>query len=290
MRLDAFLRSCGLTAGCIRSVKHQSNGFFADGKPLHTNQPVLAGQRITFSLPPEPATSVVPQPVPFDIVYQDDFAAVLDKPAGIAVHPTFNYPDGTLANGWMEYLRRQGREGVFRPVNRIDKNTSGLVLCAQNAFSAPILASTAHKCYLALVEGAMEQPEGEIRAPIGRQGDSIIGRCVCADGKPSITRYHVLQTGGGHSLLACQPVTGRTHQIRVHMAYLGHPLAGDTLYGGHLALMNRHALHCGLLRFQLPVTGAMITVRSPLPEDMAAACAACGFDGAWRQTLEQLSF
>ena len=290
MRLDTFLRSCGLTAGCIRSVKHQSNGFFADGKPLHTNQPVAAGQRITFSLPPEPATSVVPQPVPFDIAYQDDFAAVLDKPAGIAVHPTLNYPDGTLANGWMEYLRRNGREGVFRPVNRIDKNTSGLVLCAQNAFAAPILAASAHKCYLALVEGVLDQSSGEIEAPIGRRKDSIIGRWVCPDGKPSITAYRVLRTGGGHSLVACQPVTGRTHQIRVHMAYFGHPLAGDTLYGGHTAIMDRHALHCGVLQFQLPVTGERITVKSPLPRDMAAACTACGYDSAWQQDLDQLSF
>lgn len=278
-RLGVFLRTCGVSAGCIKAVKHQGAGFFADGAPLHTDQPVRAGQCITFDLPPEPPTAVTPQPVPFTLAYQDDFAAVLDKPAGIAVHPTLNYPDGTLANGWLYHLAQQGQTGVFRPVNRIDKNTSGLVLCAQNAFAAPLLAQSAQKCYLALAEGEMPLGSGQIDAPIARRGDSIIGRCVAPNGKPSTTRYQVLAAGGGCTLLACWPVTGRTHQIRVHMAWLGHPLAGDTLYGGHTTQMSRHALHCAQLRFAHPLTGVWQRVESALPSDMAALCQACGLAG-----------
>ncbi|MGN0984395.1 MAG: RluA family pseudouridine synthase [Gemmiger sp.] len=275
-RLQTFLRAQGVTAGCIRAVKHQSGGFFSDGCPLHTDQPVHAGKQITFTLPPEQETQVAPQPVPFVLRYEDDFAAVLDKPAGLAVHPTFNHPDGTLANGWLYHLAQQGKTGVFRPVNRIDKNTSGLVLCAQNAFAAPLLAQSAQKCYLAVVQGELPLGKGAVRAPIARRGDSIIGRCVREDGKPSLTEYTTLCCAGGYSLLACYPVTGRTHQIRVHMAYLGHPLAGDSLYGGPMEKMARHALHCAVLRFRHPLTGELRVVRSPLPADLAALCRQTG--------------
>lgn len=272
IRLGIFLRKCGVTAGCIKSVKHQGNGFFADGVPLHTDQPVRSGQQITFELPPEPGTAVIPQKIPYSILFEDEFAAVLDKPAGIAVHPTLNFPDGTLANGWMQHLSDQGRDGVFRPVNRIDKNTSGLVLCAQNAFAVPLLAQSAEKCYLAIVQGRLPHPRGRIDAPIARRGDSIIGRCVSAQGKPSITEYTVLAAGPQYSLAACRPVTGRTHQIRVHMAHIGHPLAGDSLYGGSVDEMVRHALHCAVLRFRHPVTGKEIRIECALPPDMESLC------------------
>lgn len=279
--LGRFLRSRGVTAGMIRAVKHTGGGFFADAEPLHTNQAVHAGQCVHFALPPDPPTSVVPQPVPLRIVYEDDFAAVLDKPAGLAVHPTLNYPDHTLANGWIEHLRQQGKTGVFRPVNRIDKNTSGLVLCAQNAFAAPLLAAGAQKCYLAIVQGEMSPGPGQVEAPTGRRGDSIIGRCVTPHGKYSLTAYTVLAVGGGCSLLACVPRTGRTHQIRVHMAYIGHPLAGDTLYGGDKKYIVRHALHCAVLRFPHPMTGALQRVQSPLPPDMQALAQKAGLLQGW---------
>lgn len=158
---------------------------------------------------------MTPQPVPFSIAYEDDFAAVLNKPAGIAVHPTLNYPDGTLANGWLYHLQQRGESGIFRPVNRIDKNTSGLVLCAKNAFAAPLLAGSAHKCYLAIVQGTMPLGPGRVEAPIARRGDSIIGRCVCADGKYSLTEYAVLAAGPA---TVCWPA-GRAPGAPIRFAY-----------------------------------------------------------------------
>lgn len=285
-KLGLFLRMQGVTAGLIKSVKYDGEGFFADDRPARTNELVHTGQCIRFALPPEHETSVLPQPVPFSVAYEDEFAAVLDKPAGIAVHPTLNYPDGTLANGWLYRLRQQGKDGIFRPVNRIDKNTSGLVLCAQNAFAAPLLAGSAQKCYLAIVQGKLPTGPGRVEAPIARRGDSIIGRCVREDGKYSLTEYTVLAAGSGHSLLACYPRTGRTHQIRVHMAYIGHPLAGDTLYGGADTVIRRHALHCGVLCFAHPLTKERIRVESPLPADMAALAGAEGLLCGW--TLQEL--
>lgn len=291
-RLGVFLRTQGVSASCIKAVKHQGEGFYADGRPLHTDQPVHAGQRITFALAPEPPTTVTPQPVPFRILREDAFAAVVEKPAGIAVHRTLNHPDGTLANGWLYHLQQQGRTGVFRPVNRIDKNTSGLVLLAQNSFAAPALAAHVTKCYLALAEGCIAPQTLQIDAPIARRGDSIIGRCVRPDGKPSLTRLRVLGCGGGHTLLACQPVTGRTHQIRVHTSHLGHPLAGDTLYGGHPNLMQRHALHCVSLCYRDPVTREDVSCFCPPPRDFERALEICGLPrGAQLQAmLEQIDF
>ena len=266
-RLGIFLRTQGVTAALIKSVKYNGGGFFADGAPRHTDQPVHPGQQITFALPPEPPTSVTPQPVPFAIAYEDEFAAVLEKPAGIAVHPTLNYPDGTLANGWLYHLQQQGKTGVFRPVNRIDKNTSGLVLCAQNSFAAPLLADSAQKCYLAIVQGILPLGPGQVEAPIARRGDSIIGRCVREDGKYSLTRYNVLGVGTGHSLVACTPCTGRTHQIRVHMAYIGHPVAGDPVYGPRkvISSLEGQCLHAKTISFLHPKTGELLSFDSPLP-------------------------
>lgn len=269
MRLNVFLRTMGVSSACIKAVKYQGTGFWLQGnEPVHTDYRVAAGQVISFSLPPESSTDVQPEAVPVDVVYEDEFATVLNKPAGIAVHPTLNHTGGTLANGWLYYLQSRGESGVFRPVNRIDKNTSGLVLCAQNAFAAPELARTAQKCYLAIVEGSMPLGPGRIDAPIARRGDSIIGRCVQKDGKPSITEYTVLASSTSHALAACFPVTGRTHQIRVHFSWMGHP-----------DIIARHALHCAVLRFQRPVDHSARRVQSPLPGDFLSACCAAGLPG-----------
>ena len=169
-------------------------------------------------------------------------------------------------------------------MNRIDKDTSGLVLAAANGYAAPLLARNVEKLYYAIVEGELPLGPGVIDAPIGRQEGSIIGRCVTPAGKPSRTEYTILKAENGLSLAACVPVTGRTHQIRVHFASLGHPLAGDDLYGGSRERIGRQALHCAEQTFCIPACtktadGVVIdvtaparkmTVKSPLPADMVA--------------------
>lgn len=282
----SFLRQCAVSTDLARAVKFRGGGFFADGVPVLANRRIFPGQVLSFTLPPE-GDGVTPQPeIPVRVVYEDAFAVVLEKPPQLAVHPTLNYPGGTLANGYAAWAAEHGHSPVFRPVNRIDKDTSGLVLAAKNTYAASLLASGVEKLYYAIAQGALPLGEGVIDAPIGRRGDSIIGRCVTPEGKPSRTEYTILKVQNGLSLAACVPVTGRTHQIRVHFASIGHPLAGDDLYGGRRDRIGRQALHCAKQTFRVPEytevpdgicirtpvsagTGRTVTVESPLPQDMA---------------------
>ena len=271
LTLRDFLRGQQVSATLIKAVKYRGSGFFADGVPVFTDLRVQPGMTVRFALPPEEPTTVEPQDIPLTIRYEDDHAALLDKHAGMAVHPTLNAADGTLANGWMGLMARRGEEAVFRPVNRIDRDTSGLVLCAKNAYAAPILAQNVQKVYLAVLEGEPSAPQGEIAAPIARAEGSIILRRVAEGGKPSLTRYSIVARGGGLCLAAAVPVTGRTHQLRVHFAHIGCPLAGDELYGGGRSRIGRQALHCARMTFTAP-GGGLRQVDCPLPPDMEALC------------------
>jgi len=164
-----FLRQCAVSTELARAVKFQGGGFFADGAPVLANRRVYPGQVLSFDLPPE-AGGVAPQPdIAVQVVYEDAFAVVLEKPPHLAVHPTLNYPGGTLANGYAAWALQQGRSPVFRPVNRIDKDTSGLVLAARNTYAAPLLAENVQKLYYAIVEGELPLGPGVIDAPIGRR-------------------------------------------------------------------------------------------------------------------------
>ena len=266
--LRSFLRRCAVSTELARGVKFRGSGFFADGQPVQANRRVYPGQVVSFELPPE-QEGVAPQPeIPVQVVYQDAFAVVLEKPPHLAVHPTLNYPYDTLANGYGAWAAQQGHSPVFRPVNRIDKDTSGLVLAAKNTYAAPLLAQNVEKLYYAVVEGELPLGKGVIDAPIGRQADSIIGRCVTPEGKPSRTEYTIVKVKNGLSLAACVPVTGRTHQIRVHMAYIGHPILGDTVYGHKYKELGQDSqcLHAGQLCFRHPRDGRPVLVFAPLPD------------------------
>lgn len=275
-----FLYRRSVSATLARAVK-RAGGFFCDGAPIRANARLCAGQRVSFALPPEPPTDVLPQALPLEIVYEDAHAMVLNKPAGQTVHPTRGYADGTLANAFRGLMAARGADTVFRPVNRLDRGTSGLVLCAMNAYAAPLLAAFAQKEYFAVAEGTLAQARGVIDAPIALARGSLIQRCACgAGGKQSRTEYTVLARGGGHTLLRAVPITGRTHQIRVHLASVGHPLAGDDLYGGRTDQITRPALHCGTLSFVPLGEDAPRVFRAPFPQDIRALLAACGMEEA----------
>ena len=278
MRLSDFLRKTGMTAGFLRSVKFLDEGICMDGVRVHTDARVKTGSVITVKMPPEPETPVQAEPVPLTILYESDHAVVLDKPAGMLVHPSVAQAGGTLASGWRYLMEQRGTPAPFRPLTRIDKNTSGLVLCAKNRFAAPLLNRDLQKVYLAVAEGAVTPAEGLIDAPIALAENSKISRCVAPEGKPSRTFYRVLDTAGGHTLLAVWPLTGRTHQIRVHFAHLGHPLAGDDMYGGGRGLIGRHALHAAALRLREPFAEEPVVLESPVPADLRALCGKCGLE------------
>ncbi len=251
--LRDFLRDCKISGDLTRSVKFNGGGYFANGEPIIVTRRVKAGWEISFNIPPEKSEGALPEKdIPLDVVWEDTFAMVVNKPFGIAMHPTFSFKSGTLANAYAYHCLQKGESPVFRSVNRLDKDTSGLVLLAKNSYATPLLAKNVQKKYLAVPQGELPLGKNVINAPIARDENSIIGRCVAPNGKESITEYEIIKSDGKHSFALCTPVTGRTHQIRVHFSHIGHPLAGDDLYGGSLEHLKRQALHCQTMEFLTP--------------------------------------
>lgn len=197
------------------------------------------------------------------VAFENENLIVFNKPAGMPVHPSIKHQGDTLGN-FFAYLYP---DLTFRPVNRLDRDTSGLCIIAKNAHSANLLQGACEKVYYAAVHGITEQ-SGTIDAPIARQQESIILRCVRSDGQRAVTHYTRINSCELYSLEEIHLETGRTHQIRVHFSYIGHPLAGDDMYGGLREHISRQALHCGELSFNEPLTGEKITVTAPLPEDI----------------------
>ncbi|MGN0690644.1 MAG: RluA family pseudouridine synthase, partial [Oscillospiraceae bacterium] len=199
------------------------------------------------------------------IVYDDDDIVVFDKPFGVPVHPSINHYNDTLGN----YFSAVYKGVSFRPVNRLDKDTSGLCAVAKNPFSASLLQKNTDKTYFAIVKGEIKE-SGRIELPIARESDTIIKRKVDESGQYAVTEYAPKMTKNGLTLLEIKLLTGRTHQIRVHFSHIGYPLVGDELYGGDASLLSRQALHCGRLSFIHPLSNERVTVECPLPEDMWA--------------------
>jgi len=218
----------------------------------------------------------VPAPGPLDIVYEDPDLLVLNKASGVAVHPGPGHYNDTIGNFLLHYYDSRGEEGDFHPVHRLDRGTSGLMVVARHPHAQEILkgqlhTADFHRTYLAVCEGAPEPPAGTVDAPLGPREGSLVEQCVRPDGKPARTRYETIRQAEAVSLLRLKLETGRTHQIRVHLAWLGHPLVGDFLYGREdPGLIRRPALHSAELSFRHPITGKQLSFSQPLPEDMAA--------------------
>jgi 23S rRNA pseudouridine1911/1915/1917 synthase len=296
-RLDAWL-AARLDVSRSRAAQWIEDGRVAlNGAPVRKKDPVSPGDRITVAVPPPEPSDVAPEDIPLDIVYQDADLAVIDKPAGLVVHPAAGHRTGTLVNALLHEVRDlSGIGGVLRPgiVHRLDKDTSGLLLVAKNdeahrALSHDLKLRRIKRAYLTACWGHLAEETASVDAPIGRHPTERKKMAVVADGRPARTHFRRLERWRAADLLRAELETGRTHQIRVHLLHLGHPVVGDATYaaarekgfggperGWAQALARRvprQFLHAAELRFEHPRTREPLRFESPLPPDLAAAAA-----------------
>jgi len=281
-RLDTFIaRRCPELSRSHARRLIDEGLVSVNGRKVKPSERVTAGLSVSVTIPPPETITLVPEAIPLTIIYQDGDIIVLDKPAGLTVHPAPGHPSGTLVNALLAACPDlRGIAGTLRPgiVHRLDKDTSGLMVVAKNdraqrALQRQLKDRDVRKTYLALVRGVPAPREGTIAAPIGRHPKNRKKMAVVADGREATTRYRVREeiAGGQYSLLEVEPVTGRTHQIRVHLAAVGHPVVGDATYGRPSAAVGRQFLHAHKLAFAMPLGGRTVEFESPLPADLREA-------------------
>lgn len=279
--IQQFLRGhLGLSKSQIRSLKFRENGITVNNNRCRINYTLTNGDILNLTLEEETSVShIVPLFRPISILYEDDDVLVVNKPAGILVHPVGGHYKDTLSNMVSAYYQKQKEDITIRPVGRLDKDTSGAVIFAKNKIAAARFSqkncnSGFEKEYLAVVSGIPDKAKGEICSPLSRCPGKPLKMQVDSNGKSAFTSYKVEKTFSSASLLRVKIATGRTHQIRVHMASIGHPLLGDRLYGTEKSLslegFSRTALHAASVQFQQPFSGQIIRIEAPLPEDFEA--------------------
>lgn len=254
----------------------QQHKILVNGAPEYTNFRVSPGDLVTVDLDLSEDNEVIPAALPIEVVYEDEDILVVNKPPGMAIHPARQGEQDTLANAVTYYWQQSGSKALFRPVNRLDKETSGLVLIAHSKFAHQALFRQQKKreverIYLALVDGVITPDEGRINEPIIRLDPGKRQRSVDPQGQQAVTVYQVMHRYENQTLLRLKLETGRTHQIRVHLSYIGHPVCGDTLYGCPSTIIERQALHAGKLSFTQPRSGQRLHLQAPLPEDLLMA-------------------
>ena len=273
MAVGQFLKERGYSRHALTLLKQTEGGILCNGREVYLSQPLRKGDRMDLFLKEEVPEEIEPVELPFGIVYEDDDLMVVDKPADMPVHPSMKNHYNTLANAAAWYGRTKGDSFVYRCVNRLDRDTTGLLILAKHILSATGLygqmrAREIRRTYLAIVKGMIRE-EGTIDLPVGRKEDSAIERMIDLEhGERAVTHYRPVRQGKDWTLIECRLETGRTHQIRVHMSSFGHPLIGDFLYGSREEQMPRQALHSWKLSFVHPIMGRPMEFVSPLPPDM----------------------
>lgn len=272
-----FLRKKGFSRHILSSMKADKEALTRNGQRIGGREQLLAGDHFRVRLlETVDSDGIVPVSMPLSILYEDEDILVINKPADMPVHPSIGNYTNTLANGVAAYLDAKDEHSPFRCINRLDRDTSGALILAKNAFSAAVLSTQMRnrqirRTYLAVVEG-VTPPNGTISAPISRVDDSVIERHVdFLRGEPAVTHYERLEVKNEHSLLEIHLETGRTHQIRVHMGYIGHPLPADYLYHPKYDCFKRQPLHSLQLEFRHPVTDKPMCLLAPVSEDMCNA-------------------
>ena len=276
IRVDTLLkRHLELSGTVVRRIKWLPDGILVDGRRVNTRFQPEAGQVLSVRLSdPERRSGIVSNPGPLDIVYEDQDILVVNKAPGVPVHPGPGHYDDTLGNYILAHYDATGVEADFHPVHRLDRGTSGLMALAKHPHAQEVMKNQLHtgdfrRIYLALCEGVPEPAAGVVDTPLGPRPGSLVEQMVRPDGKAARTHYRVLSVHGGRALLRLRLETGRTHQIRVHMAHLGHPLTGDFLYGTEdRELIPRPALHSAELTLKHPISREILTFSVPLPGDM----------------------
>ncbi len=269
-----FLKAQGFSSRIIKDIKYNPHGILIRNKKVTVQKQLKRGDKLTVYIREKEETSVVPRALPLDIVYEDRDVIVCNKPPFMATHPSQDNFDSTLANALAYYFKQKNDDCIIRSVNRLDKNTSGIILVAKNALAAGILSDDLREKkiqreYIAIVEGEVNC-DGTVDAPIARAEGSTIKRCVDSKkGERAVTHYSVLKSAKNFSCIKLRLETGRTHQIRVHMSHIGHAVVGDFLYGTEfLGGMERHALHSANITFTHPITKQKMYFEAPLPKDM----------------------
>lgn len=257
-------RYCNVSSRLLAKLKRTENGITANGEHIRSIDILHFGDTVEIKMP-EDENEIVPVNNPVEIVYEDDEVLVFNKPPFMPVHPVRNHQLDTLANYAVYYARSKGENYSFRAVNRLDRDTSGLVLTAKSSFSMTYLTSRVKKLYAALCEGEFSG-SGTLNFPIRLKEGHTIQREIGEGGINAVTHYNAVKTMYGHTYAEFRLETGRTHQIRVHMSAIGHPLAGDDMYGGSRKYFNRQCLHCAEIEFMHPVTHEIVTVRKN-PDD-----------------------
>ena len=275
LRVEQFLRRKRYSGQNLSEIKRMPKSILVNGVHYYMRQELSTGDHLQVRIcETQNSEKIPPTKLPLDIVYEDEDLLVLNKPAGMPIHPSLNNYTNSIANALAYYFQSQGKPFIFRCCNRLDRDTSGLTIVSKHLVSGSILSDMTkyrevHREYLAIARGSVTPSEGTIQAPLGRKEGTIIERNVDWEhGEDAVTHYKVVKEANGHSLVSLRLETGRTHQIRIHMKYLGYPLIGDYLYNPDMEYMTRQALHSHHMEFTHPITGEHMSFTAPLPEDM----------------------